>query len=136
MANTAYPKFKKRCGTTGGNLIAGTVQAQLIDLAAYTYSAAHEFLSEVPSEARIGAPVTLTGKSISDDGVFDSADSSFSGLTAAPTIEAILIFVSTGDPATSPLAWLIDTATGLPIAAGATGGTVAWSNGADRIARL
>lgn len=136
MANTVYPKFKKRCATTGGNVLAGTVRAQLVDLGAYTYSAAHEFLSELPSGARIGAPVTLTGKTVSDEGVFDAADMTVSGLVSAPSIEALVLYVDTGDEATSPLMTIVDTATGLPIPAGATGGTVAWSNGADRIARL
>ena len=136
MANTTYPKFKKRCATTGGNVLAGTVRAQLVDLAAYTYSAAHEFLSELPSGARVGAPVTLTGKTVSDEGVFDAADMTVSGLVSAPSIEALVLYVDTGDEATSPLMTIVDTATGLPIAAGATGGTVAWSNGTDRIARL
>ena len=136
MANTTYPKFKKRCGTTGGNLLAGVVKAQLVDLAAYAFSASHEFLSDIPSGARVGAAVTLTGKTVSDDGVFDAADPTFAGLVAAPSIEALVLFVDTGAEGTSYLAWFIDTATGLPIAAGATGGTVAWSNGADRIARL
>lgn len=136
MANTVYPKFKKRCATTGGNVLAGTVRAQLVDLAAYTYSAAHEFLSELPAGARIGAPVTLTGKTVSDEGVFDAADMTVSGLVSAPSIEALVLYVDTGDEATSPLMTIVDTATGLPIAAGATGGTVAWSNGTDRICRF
>jgi hypothetical protein len=136
MANTLYPKFKKRAFTTGGNLLAGAVKAVLIDLAAYTYSAAHEFLSDIPAGARIGAAATLAGKTVSDLGVFDADDATYTGLVAAPTIEALAIYVDTGTESTSPLFVFIDTGTGLPIAAGATGGTVVWPNDANRIAAL
>lgn len=116
----------------GLNLFAGTVKVYLIDTAAYTYSAAHEFLSDVPSGARVGAPVTLTGKSIAN-GVFDAADPTWAGLTGAPTIEALLIVVDTGDESTSPLIQFRDSDTGLPISAGSPGGTVAWDNGPNKI---
>jgi hypothetical protein len=132
MANVRYPKAAERSLTTGLNLSAGTVRCQLIDLGTYTYSAAHEFLSSVPGGARIGTPVTLANKVVTN-GVFDADDLTFSGLVGAPTIEALLIYVDTGSEATSPLIALIDTATGLPIAAGATGGTVTWDNGANKI---
>lgn len=135
MPNQRYPKAAERQLTTGLNLAAGVVKAQLIDLAEYTFNAAHEFLVSVPSAARIGAPVTLTGKSVTD-GVFDAADVTFSGLTSAPSIEALLIYVEVTNDADSYLLHLIDTATGLPIAAGATGGSVTWDNGANKIFRV
>lgn len=135
MANLVYPKAKQAALGSGLNMSAGTVKAQLIDLGAYTYSAAHEFLSDVPSGARIGTAATLAGKSLTN-GVFDADDVSYSGLTSAPTIEAILFYVDTGTEGTSRLVALIDTATGLPIGAGATSGTVAWENGANKIFTL
>lgn len=135
MANLIYPKAKERALTGGLGLIAGTVKVYLIDLGAYTYSAAHEFLSDVPGGARIGTAQTLATKSITG-GVFDADDVAYSGLSGAPSIEALLIAVDTGSDATSPLIALIDTATGLPIAAGATSGSVAWDNGANKIFKL
>ena len=132
MANLIYPKAKEAMLAGGLNLLAGTVKAQLVDLASYTYNAAHQFLSDLPAGARVGAAVTLTTKSITN-GVFDAADATWSGLSAAPSIEAIAIYVDTGAEATSPLVYLIDTATGLPITSGATGGTVTWDNGANKI---
>ncbi len=135
MPNVVYPKARELALGTGLNLAAGTVRCQLIDTATYTYSAAHQFLSDVAPAARIGTPVTLGTKTLTN-GVFDAADATFSGLSAAPTIEALLIYVDTGTEATSPLFAYIDTGTGLPIAAGATGGTVVWPNDAGRIAAL
>lgn len=135
MANALYPKAKEAALGSGMNLSAGTVKAYLIDTGAYTYSAAHQYLSDVPGGARIGTAQTLASKTLTN-GVFDAADVTYSGLTSAPTIEAIVIAVDTGTDATSPLIAYIDTATGLPISAGATGGTVAWDNGANKIFAL
>ena len=132
MTNSVYPKAKEAMLPAGLNLMTGTVKVQLIDLANYTYSAAHQYLSDIPSLARVGAPVTLTGKSITN-GVFDAADPTWSGLTGAPSIEALIIYVDTGVEGSSPLVHYRDTDPGLPVAAGATGGTVTWDNGANKI---
>jgi hypothetical protein len=136
MSNTLYPKFKKRCATTGGNLVAGTVKAVLIDLAQYTYSANHEFLSDIAAGARVGTHVALTNKTVSDLGVFDADNASFTGLSGAPTLEAVILYVDTGVEATSPLVLIYDTATGLPIGAGAASGTITWDNGSNKIFAL
>lgn len=135
MANAIYPKAKQRALTSGMNLSAGTVKAVLIDTASYTYSASHEFLSSIPVGARVGAAVTLAGKTVTD-GVFDCDDFAFTGLVAAPGIEAIGVFVEVGSDATSPLIAYIDTATGLPAAAGATEVSVAVDSGANKLFKL
>jgi hypothetical protein len=135
MANALYPKAKQAALAAGLNLAAGNVKAQLIDMANYAYSASHQFFSDVPAGARVGAPVALTNKSVTN-GVFDADDVTFAGLTSAPSIEALLIYVDTGVEGTSPLVLFVDTATGLPVAAGATGGTMAWDNGANKIFAL
>lgn len=132
MANRLLPKARERMLAGGLNLLAGVVKVQLIDTAAYTYSDAHQFLSDIPSGARIGAPVTLAGKSITN-GVFDADDPTFSGLSGAPTIEALAYYVDTGNEATSPFFYYADTGSGLPIAAGATGGTVTHDSGPNKI---
>lgn len=132
MSNALYPKFKEFLLDV---LLTGTVKVQLIDLGAYTYSAAHQFLSDIPSGARVGAPVTLSGKAATN-GVFDAADPTFAGLSGAPSLEAVLYYIDTGVEGTSRLAYLMDTATGLPISAGATGGTLVHDNGANKIFSL
>lgn len=132
MANALYPKFKQFLLAI---LSTGTVKAQLVDAAAYTYNAAHEFLSDIPSGARIGTAVTLTTKTVTD-GVFDADNVSVTGLTSAPTIEALALYIDTGVEGTSRLVAYIDTATGLPVSAGATQVDATWDNGANKIFRL
>ena len=45
----------------------------------------------------------------------------------------MILYVDTGVEGSSPLVAYFDAATGLPIAAGATSGTVTWDNGANKI---
>lgn len=115
--------------------MSGTVKCFAIDTANYTYSDAHEFLSDVGGSARVGTAVTLASKSVTS-GVFDAADITFSGWSSAPSVEALIIVVDTGIEATSPLAAYIDTATGLPLDALETEVPVAWDNGANKIFAL
>lgn len=132
MTNAVYPKAKELMLGAGLNLVSGTVKVMLVDTAAYTYSSAHQYLSDVAAGARVGTAQTLASKTVTN-GVFDAADPSWSGLSGAPSIEALVIYVDTGTESTSPLVAYIDTATGLPISSGATGGTVTWDNGSNRI---
>jgi hypothetical protein len=136
MANTLYDKGRQ--GFLEGAIawLTDTIASQLVDMAAYTPDLVNnQFLSDIPSGARIGSPVTLSSKS-SVGGVADAADVSHAGLIGAPSLEAIVIFQSTGNPSTSRLIALIDTATGLPVTAGATQVDIAWSNGVNKIFKL
>jgi hypothetical protein len=135
MANTVYPKFKEAALSTGGNLLTGTLKAMLVDTGSYTYNAAHQFLSSVAAGARVGTAVTMANKSVAS-GVFSADNLAFSGLVSAPTIEAIVLYLDTGNEATSQLVAYIDTATGLPTASGQTSVTVTWDTGANKIFRL
>ena len=132
MPNALYPVSKK--AMLDAILALGTTRAYLIDTALYTYSAGHDFLNDIAAGARV-ASVALTSITTTD-GVLDAADVSFTSLVAAPTLEAVVIAVDTGNEATSRVLCYIDTATGLPVAIGATQVDVAWSNGASRIFAL
>lgn len=118
MANALYPSYKELLLGAGLNLSSLTIKAALIDTGVVAYSAAHNNFDDI-SAGVIGTPVTLGSKTITG-GVFDAADLSFAGLSGAPTIEAIALYYDSGTPATSTLIAWIDSATGLPVAAGAT----------------
>jgi hypothetical protein len=114
MANAMYPKFKEAMLSGAVDLTSVTVKAVLVDGADYTYSASHQFLSDVPSGGRVAISAALTSKTIAS-GVFDSADSQFSSVTGDVS-EIIILFVDTGDPATSRLVYYFDTGMGnMPI---------------------
>jgi hypothetical protein len=63
-----YPKYKKAAVSGGSNvnLMTGNLKMLLINTGAYTYNDAHEFLTDVPSGARIAASPNLSGKTLSD----------------------------------------------------------------------
>lgn len=117
MANKIYPKYKKAAISGGSNhdLIAGSVKLVMVDTGAYTYSDTHEFLSDIPSGARIAQTAVLGTKAVSDGAVFSSANSVFPTVTGA-SVEAVVMFIDTGSPATSRLVAYWDTGiTGLPV---------------------
>lgn len=136
MANFVYGKAKQAFAAAQINWTSDDIYAQLIDAAAYTASeSADEFLSDIPAGARIGSPVLLSGKT-NVLGVCDCADWSHTGLSSAPTIEAVVIYKSTGTESTSRLIVYIDSAAGLPVSAGATAVDIAVDSGANKLFRL
>lgn len=117
---------------SGGSVI----KAILIDAALYTVNlATHDNLDDIPVGARVGSPVTLT---LLDPvaGVCDANDISFTGLSGAPSCEAIALYKDTGVESTSTLVAHIDSATGLPTPAGVSQVDTAWDNGANKIFKL
>lgn len=114
MANAIYPKYKEALlsGAADTDMSAGTVKAVLVDTGTYTYSSAHDFLNDI--SGMVGTAVTLGAKTFTD-GTFDSADPTWSSVAGA-TAEAIIIYIDTGNPATSRVILYLDTGqTGLPV---------------------
>lgn len=117
MANRMYPAAKNALMTAGINLSSADIRAVLVDLTDYTYNAAHDFLDDIPSGARVGTPVALASKTVGTvaAGVFDAADVTLSAVTG-DQCEAIVLFVHTGTDSTARLLFFLDTGvTGLPV---------------------
>lgn len=132
MANKFYPKgAEKVLGAV--NLSTDTIKAALLS-DAYTYSAAHEFLSDV-SATVLDTAVTLTSKSITG-GVFDAADVVFALVAPGANAKFVVLYVDTGVAGTSSLLYLVDTATGLTMATNGGDITAQWDNGANKIFSL
>lgn len=132
MANKLYPKgAEKILGSV--NLSTDTIKAALLS-DAYTYSAAHEFLSDV-SATVLDTAETLASKSITG-GVFDAADVVFALVAPGANAKFVVLYVDTGVAGTSSLLFLVDTATGLPMATNGGDITVQWDSGANKIFSL
>lgn len=126
MANAKYPKYLERALGAGLDLTALDVKVVAVDLGAYTYNAAHEFLSDIPVGARIATSPNLTSKTVTN-GVFDAADVTFAGFSGA-SVEALVVFQDTGSAATSRLIAFFDTGvTGLPLTPTGAAQTVVWN---------
>ena len=137
MANIWYPKFKEALlqNSVGVNLADAPtdIRVILVDVADYAYAATHAFLSDVPSAARVSVTAALTGRSVSDTGLFDAADSVFTAATGDPS-EAMILYLHTGTEATSRLMLYLDTSPGLPMTPTGVDLTLTWS--ASGIAQL
>ena len=68
------------------------------------------------------------------DGIVDANDVTFTA-TSGDQCEGIVVFKDTGTTTTSPLLFWWDTASGLPVTLGGDV-TVAWDNGANKIAKI
>ena len=122
-----------------------TFKMFLVDLDVYDTPdfEADEFASDIPTAARIGnnggsadsdAPALTPADPVA--GVCDAADLSVEAVPAGGALEAIVIYKSTGNLATSPLIAFIDTATNLPITPVGADIPVIWNNGANKIFKL
>ena len=115
MANALYPPFKEALLNKEMDLNTDDIRAVLVDLTDYTYSAAHDFLDDVPAGARVAVSVTLTTPTIAL-GVFDTDDFVFPG-GAGDESEAIILYSHTGgaDGARRLIAFYDTGITGMPI---------------------
>lgn len=124
MANAIYPLAKKAFLDADIDLLVDTIKVALIDLADYTYSSSHQYLSSA-SSAVVGTAATL-GSKTTTGGVFDAADATISAVTGDPT-EALIIYKDTGNAATSPLIAFIDTGTGISFTPNGGDCTISWN---------
>lgn len=135
MANIMYDKAYEAFGNAQINWLADTIKVVLVDTGGYTLNAAtHEFLSDIPSGARIATSAALTGKA-NVLGVLDANDSSWPGVTGLSG-GAVVIFKDTGTAGTSRLIFYLDTASGLPVTPNGGDINIKWNDGTDKIGRL
>jgi hypothetical protein len=125
MANSLYDTFKEKlidAGslTPGGfDLNTDVIKATLIDSADYTFSAAHDDYGsgtpDVPAAAKVAVSAGLGTPTVTN-GVFDTADFTWSSVTGDPS-EAIILWDDTiTAPVTDHLIAFYDTGmTGMPV---------------------
>ena len=126
MANAIYPLYKQALldGDTNIDVNDGTVKVALIDTGTYTYSAAHDFYNDLSGV--VGTPGTIANTTVAN-GLFDGDNVTFSAVTGA-SVEALVIYIDTGNTATSRLVAYIDTGvTGLPVTPNGGDITITWN---------
>lgn len=126
MANAIYPKYKEALLDASANvdLNDGTVKVALIDTGTYTYNSAHDFYNDLSGV--VGTPQTIANTTVTN-GVFDGDNVTF-GTVTGNTVEALVIYIDTGDAATSRLVAYIDTnVTGLPVTPNGGDITISWN---------
>lgn len=114
MANALYPRWKQALleFTANNDLDGQTVKVALVT-AGYTYSGSDQYYSSVSASA-VGTPQTLGNKTFTN-GIFDADDVTFTAVTGSQVV-ALVVYIDTGNAATSPLVAYIDTnVTNLPV---------------------
>lgn len=139
MATKLYPLGKKAFGLAQIDLVAHDIRVFAVDVADYTYSDTHEFLSDVPSAARV-ANASLTGNAVLTGGVFDANDTTLLSVAGDP-FEALVIVDYNGgaDTARHLLAYIdedTDGTGGFTVTPDGGNVLITWDSGADRIFRL
>lgn len=135
MANALYDLGRQAFLTGSISWTSDDIKVVLIDTNDYTVNlATHQYLSDVPSIARVATSSNLSSKTATA-GVADAADIVFADVTGDVS-EAIIIYKDTGIESTSPLIAYIDTSTGLPITPNGADIIVSWSDGANKIFKL
>ena len=135
MSNALYTKAKQGLLDGSLDLDTDTVKAVFVDGADYTPNlATHQFLSDIPSAARIATSGALQNKTVTD-GIFDADDITVNSVSG-DQFEYLVLYKDTGAEGTSRLILLIDNATGLPCTPNGSDITIQWSSGADKIFRL
>nr|WP_308194022.1 hypothetical protein [Mycolicibacterium neoaurum] len=135
MMNALYDKGREGFLDGSINWTSDNIKAVLVDTGAYTVAlGSNQFLSDIPSGARISTSANLSGKTATG-GVADANDVTFTSVSGA-TVEAVVLYKDTGSAATSRLIAYIDTGSGLPITPNGGDIATAWSNGSNKIFKL
>jgi hypothetical protein len=104
MADVLYPKFKEALLKADVDLENDDIRVALMK-STYTYDAAHDFMDDVTAHEN-GRSAALTGKTFTN-GLFD-ADNTAIVAAAADPVNAIIVFIHTGDNATARILAYID----------------------------
>jgi hypothetical protein len=134
MANALYDAGREGFLDGSYNWSASDIRVMLA-LSAYTFSAAHKFVSDLGAVDN-GRSASL-GTKTATAGVADAADTTLTA-TAASASKALIVFYHTGADATARLIAYIDTPTsGLPFTPSASQVVnITWDNGANKIFKL
>jgi hypothetical protein len=110
-------------------------RAALVDTADYSVDlAAHDFLDDIAAGAREETSGNMTLIDAAVDGVLDANDVALVG-TTGDQCEGILLYrFVTNDADSLPYIWW-DSVTGMPVTLGGDV-TIAWDNGANKIAKI
>jgi hypothetical protein len=131
MTNAVYPKFKEAMiQQSASSSLAGSgttgLYVALVDTGVYTYSAAHQFYSDLGASV-VGTDQELTSKTYVS-GLLDAADSLYSAVSGV-SVEALVIYIkNAGANSTWRLVAYIDSGvTGLPVTPNGGNITITWN---------
>ncbi len=116
MANAAYNRFLQGLLAKEHDMDSDDIKATLIDSADYTFSASHtSYATDVGSGAKVAASAALGSPTLTN-GVFDTADFTWTAVSGDQS-EAVILWNDTpSTPVADPLCVFFDTdLTGMPV---------------------
>src|SRR5271168_4771658 len=120
MSNGMYAKGLEKILTGQIDFINDTICIVLLESGYVVDLANHEFYSDVNAYAApsiaAGIPINNPSSTFVTGGLFTTGPAFGAGLPipAGPTLSYVVLFMRTGDPATSPLIAFWDTGSGFP----------------------
>ena len=135
MANVLYDGARVAYARGVLNWEVDAVNVQLIDVNNYSVAAGHEFLTSIPSNARVGAPVALQGKSVSVTGGHLAA-ATYMPNVSGPEVRAVVLYYNSGVESSSRLLVYLDTMVNLPFTPSGIPVFLNWNNNSSGIFRL
>lgn len=129
MADTVYPTILAAFAHKQQDWSADTVKMLLVT-SGYTYSAAHEFISDIG--ANIVARSPALGSKTYTGGTLDAADTTVTSVSGSAVTQLILAF-DNGNDATSRLIAKIDSYTGLPLTPSGADVPIIFPNDSNKI---
>lgn len=133
MSNAIYPKFKEKMLKAQVDLSTRVIKAVLVKNTYAPVFSTNEFLSDIQAHVT-NTPQQLSGVTVTN-GVFDANDVTFPAV-AADTHKAIVLYIDTGVPATSPLMMYFDDIPGFPFTGNGADAEIRWSSSDTRIFSL
>jgi hypothetical protein len=121
MADTPYALGMNAMFNGTYNFAGGTMKLMLVNIAGGHYTpnfVTDQYLSAIASGDRISSTGALTGISVTagtgPKSTFTASNTVFSSVSGSAA-GAVVAYLDTGNPATSPLIWYFDSWSGLPI---------------------
>lgn len=111
MANAHYTSYLELLLQGGLDLSTLDVRFALVDLADYTFSGTHAFMSSVDTSSAVVAETGNLASKTFTGGLFDAADPTFGNVTGDQA-EALVLFANPGSRATENVILFLDTGIG------------------------
>ncbi len=136
MANVLYEKGKASTMRQLVDWVGDDIRCVLVKTS-YSFSQTHEFLDDITVGNEVVRSLAMTGKTVSNDGIFDAADVTFTSVPTPHTVGSVVIFSNEGgaDSARRLLVFL-DTIAGMPFVTSGDDVQVVWDELTNKIFKM
>ena len=138
MSDVSYTYFKQQLLNGANNLAGLNLKLCLVRIGGGHYvvsPSSDQFLSAIAVGDRVAISPVLTTVTVTN-GIFNAGNTVFAAVPAGPAAGALVLFIDTGNPATSQLIAYFDSYSGLPVTPSGADINVSFNTGANKIFAL